>query len=135
MPSKSWTTLLAVIGRSGLASLFVLGGTNKILTYSETQARMTEVGLGPAALLLPATIALELLGGLLIVFGARASIYAAGALALFTLATNAWFHRFWELDGEIAALELSLFFKNAAIAGALLFYAAAMEAARGGESS
>lgn len=126
MRSKTWQGPLAVLGRSGLASLFVLGGINKILTYEDTLARMIEVGLVPASILLPATILLELLGGLMIVYGRRASIYAAGALCLFTLATNFWFHRFWELDGDIAALELSLFFKNVAIAGALLFCAASV---------
>jgi len=82
---------------------------------------MVDVGLAPAALLLPATILLELIGGLSVAYGRRPAIYAAPALFAFTLATNLWFHRFWELEGEIATLELSLFFKNIAIAGALLF--------------
>ena len=126
MQTKSLYAPLAVLGRAGLAALFVLGGINKTLNFGDTQARMVEAGLGPAEILLPATILLELLGGLRLIYGHRASIYAAGALCLFTLATNFWFHRFWQLEGDLAALELSLFFKNVAIAGALLFYAAAV---------
>jgi putative oxidoreductase len=40
-------------------------------------------------------------------------------LGLFTFATNI-FHPFWAVSGEMAALQLSLFFKNVAIGGALL---------------
>jgi len=58
--------------------------------------------------------------GLALALGTRFAWVAAVMLALFTLATNALFHRFWELSGEIATLELSLFFKNVAIAGGLL---------------
>lgn len=115
----------ALSGRAGLASLFLLGGLNKVLTFTETEARMAEAGLQPAALLLPATIALELIGSACVIYGRRPAVFAAAALAAFTLATNLWFHRFWELSGEIAALELSLFFKNVAIAGALIFVSAA----------
>lgn len=43
---------------------------------------------------------------------------------MFTLATNAVFYRFWEFSEPIASLEVSLFFKNVAIAGALIFVAA-----------
>ena len=119
--NRHWSSLLTVIGRSGLASLFMLGGINKLMTYSETQTRMADVGLVPTNLLLPATIALELMGGLSVAYGRRPAIFAAAALSVFTLATNVWFHRFWTMSGEMASLELSLFFKNVAIAGALLF--------------
>lgn len=121
MLNKFGANSLTVIGRSGLASLFILGGINKLVSYQETQARMVDVGLAPAAILLPATILLELIAGLSVAYGRRLAIYAAPALFAFTLATNLWLHRFWELEGEIATLELSLFFKNIAIAGALLF--------------
>ncbi|MEL6921898.1 MAG: hypothetical protein AAFO77_12930, partial [Pseudomonadota bacterium] len=45
------------------------------------------------------------------------------ALAAFTIATNLVFHDFWNMTGDIAAMELSLFFKNVSIAGALLLVA------------
>jgi uncharacterized membrane protein YphA (DoxX/SURF4 family) len=112
------------VGRAGLASLFILGAINKIATWDTVATRMEEVGLSPAWLLLPATVALEGIGGLMVALGVRGHHIAAGALAVFTLATNWYFHRFWELEGQIAGLELSLFFKNIAIAGALVAIAA-----------
>ena len=119
-------TIGAHIGRVGIASLFLLGGLNKIMSFAETAERMEAVGLTPAIILLPATIALELIGGAMIAFKLRYAWIAAGLLAIFTLATNAFFHRFWELPGQIAELELSLFFKNVSIAGGLIFVATAL---------
>jgi putative oxidoreductase len=118
--------LLATIGRTVLVSLFLLGGLNKLLNYDATLAIMQRAGLNPAPLLLPAVIALELGGGALVAFGKRFAVPAALTLALFTIATNLVFHRFWAMSGPVAALELSLFFKNVAIAGGLLFVAATL---------
>ncbi len=117
-------TTVTILGRIGVASLFILGAINKLVNYGDTQTYMSGAGLEPASILLPLTIALEGIGGLLVASGVRPAKYAAIALALFTLATNVFFHRFWELDGMVAQLQLSLFFKNVAIAGALLFVAA-----------
>jgi putative oxidoreductase len=122
--SVAWNHWLGALGRIGLASLFILAGANKIFSYAPTAARMEEAGLSPSGLLLPATIALELVGGLMIALGLRWRQHAAIALCVFTIATNIFFHRFWELSGWVAQLELSLFFKNVAIAGALLYFAA-----------
>ena len=113
-------------GRIALASLFLLGGLNKILNYTATLASMEAVGLSPAPLLLPLVIGLELIGGALVAFGRRGAALAALALAMFTLSTNVFFHDFWNMDGDIAALELSLFFKNVSITGGLLFFVGAM---------
>jgi putative oxidoreductase len=113
-----------VIGRVLLASLFVLAAVNKINNYSATAIRMDAYGLQPTALLLPLTIALELLGGLAVAFAVRWACIGAVLLAGFTLATNLIFHQFWNVSASIAPLELSLFFKNIAITGALIFFAA-----------
>ncbi len=118
-------------GRAGLASLFILGGINKIANFGATAASMEAVGLVPTAVLLPATIALELGLGLVLALGLRWAWVAGLTLAVFTLATNVFFHRFWALEGELAQLELSLFFKNVAIAGALVFAAMVSLSKRG----
>jgi putative oxidoreductase len=120
------TTWMLIAGRCGLASLFILGAVSKTMSYGETAARMESAGLAPAVLLLPLTILLEGAGGLLLASGTRFAPYAGLALAVFTLATNVYFHRFWEMDAGVAPLELSLFFKNIAIAGALLSVSATL---------
>jgi putative oxidoreductase len=120
------TQWIGIIGRWGLASLFILGAVSKATAYGETATRMDSVGLSPAFILLPLTIALEGLGGLLFASGTRFAPFAGVALAIFTVATNFYFHRFWEVSDAIGALERSLFFKNIAVTGALLCVSAAM---------
>lgn len=124
--SSNLSVWALVGGRIALASLFLLGGLNKVLNYAATLTSMEAVGLSPAPLLLPLVIGLELIGGALVAFGRRRAALAALALAMFTLSTNIFFHDFWNMDGDIAALELSLFFKNVSIAGGLLFFAGAV---------
>lgn len=123
MTVNGWSRAALPVGRVVLASLFVLGGLNKLMNYGATQVQMSDVGLWPV--LLPLVIALELGGGLAVALGRWGAVSAALALAAFTLATNIFFHDFWAMSGEVAALELSLFFKNVSIAGGLLFAAAA----------
>ncbi len=120
MPETVSYRMFYVAGRAGLASLFLLGGINKLISGDATRLRLEDAGFEPSGVFLIATIALELIAGLALALGTKVAWIAAAALAIFTLATNALFHRFWELDGPISALELSLFFKNVAIAGALI---------------
>jgi putative oxidoreductase len=110
-------------GRFALASLFLLGGVNKAMNFEAVSTRMEAVGLVPSPILLPIVIALELGAGLLIAMAGPFYRLAALVLAGFTLTTNLFFHDFWTMQGDLRELELSLFFKNIAIAGALLFVA------------
>lgn len=119
-------TVLFVAGRVILASLFLFAGYLKINNYQGTLGTMAEAGLEPAWLLLPPTIALELGGGFLVAIGRWGAVPAALALTAFTIATNIFFHDFWTMEGEMARLEGSLFIKNVAIAGGLLFVAGAL---------
>ncbi|MEM1231421.1 MAG: DoxX family protein [Pseudomonadota bacterium] len=111
---------LMILGRAGLASLFILGGINKCLNYSVILAGMQEQQLEPAPLLLPFVIAIELAGGAIVATGHRWILLAGPGLAAFTLATNFTYHDFWNQSGLRAELELSMFFKNLSIAGGLL---------------
>jgi putative oxidoreductase len=119
-------------GRVVLAALFILAGVSKLLNYEATRAMMDGVGLSPSNILLPATIALELVGGLLVAAGMRFAVPAAIVLALFTLATNWYFHPFWLMEGAVQRTELSLFFKNVAVFGGLLAVAGVIAERRKG---
>lgn len=113
------------IGRLLLASLFILGGIAKILVPDVYRQMMVPAGLTPVAVLLPLVIALELGGGFAIALDLkRIGPWAALVLAVHTLGTNVFLHRFWELEGQARQLELSAFFKNVSIIGGMLFYAA-----------
>lgn len=121
-------------GRITLASLFLFAGGLKISSYDSVLEQMTVAGLSPSWLLLPPTIALELGGGLVLAFGRWGAALTALMLAVFTLATNYYFHDFWNMEGEMARAEGALFLKNLAIAGALLFVSGTLRRGQAGAS-
>lgn len=110
-------------GRVLLAALFILAGVNKLLNYAPTAVQMADAGLPFVGALLPLTITVELVGGLLVALGWRGAVPAAMMLIAYTAAVNLVFHPFWQFDGARALTELSLFFKNLSISGGLLYVA------------
>lgn len=116
--------ILLHAGRVLLASLFILGGVDKIMDPASSISAMQTVGLPLPDLLIWAVVALELGGGLAVAVGiGRAAQMAAVALVLHTIAINVLLHPFWALDGDMARTELPLFFKNVAVMGGLLIVA------------
>ena len=116
MESKTLTNLSLAAGRTMLSAMFIMAGISKISAYAGTQAYMESAGL--PGLLLPAVIALEIAGGLAILVGYQTRI-AALLLAGFTLVAAVIFHSDFSQQ-----MQLILFTKNIAIAGAfLLLYA------------
>ena len=108
-------TGIAILGRTLLALLFLFAGAIKVLNPDFFVRRMA--GSGVPGFLLPAVIALELGGGLALFLGWKMQ-YAGGVLAVFCIATAVIFHR----DFANAA-ERNVFFKDLALAGALMFIA------------
>ena len=107
---------LALMGRVMLAFMFVTSGWSKIVGYAGTQQYMEAVGV-PGALL-PLVILVELVGGLMVVFGLYTRL-AALALAGFSVATAVLFH-FDPAD----QMQMINFSKNVSIAGGFLVLAA-----------
>ena len=101
-----------LLGRALLAAMFISAGFTKISAYSGTQAYMESVGV--PGLLLPAVVALEIIGGLAILVGYQTKI-AALLLAGFTLMAAIIFHSDFSQP-----MQSILFSKNLAIGGGLL---------------
>ena len=99
-------------GRTMLALIFILAGYAKIGAYDSNLAYMASVGV--PGLLLPAVIALELLGGIALVIGWQTRLAALG-LAVFSIASAVLFHA--NLADQ---MQFIMFFKNIAMAGGLL---------------
>ena len=112
MDSKTLSNLSLLSGRSMLAVMFIMAGFSKIGGYAGTQAYMESAGL--PGLLLPAVIALEIVGGLAILGGIQTRL-AAALLAGFTLLAAVIFHSDFSQP-----MQTILFSKNIAIAGAFL---------------
>jgi putative oxidoreductase len=72
--------------------------------------------------LLVATIAIELVGGLMLVVGWKAR-WAALAIFLFIIPATLIFHAFWAVPQEQVMMQTIQFQKNLAIMGGMLFVA------------
>jgi putative oxidoreductase len=112
---KTITPAVELAGRVLLAAIFVLSGYTKIGGYAATQAYMESTGV-PGALL-PLVIAVELGGGLAIVFGFLTRLAAIG-LAGFSIVSAVLFH------GGADQMQQIMFLKNFAMAGGFLILAA-----------
>jgi putative oxidoreductase len=101
-----------LLGRLGLAAIFILSGLSKITGYADTQAYMASQGV-PGGLL-PLVIAVELGGGLAVAVGWLTRLAALG-LAGFSIAAAVLFH-YQPAD----QMQMIMFMKNIAIAGGFL---------------
>jgi putative oxidoreductase len=110
-------SLVGVVGRGLLALLFILAGVTKIISKGPVVDHMRQAGV-PIALL-PVVAAFELAAGSALLMGWRTA-WAAGALGVFCLLTALVFHRNFQVRAERTS-----FMKDIALAGALLFVAAA----------
>ena len=112
--SLSVTDFAATGGRLLMAGIFLLSGWSKLADPAGTIGYIQSVGLPLPQLALAIAVAVELIGGALLVIGYKTKIVAA-VLALFTLATAVFFHS--ALGDQNQFLH---FFKNVAIVGGLL---------------
>ena len=105
-----------LVGRILLASLFLLSGVSKLGAYGATAAYMSSAGV-PGALL-PAVIAVELLGSLAVIVGWKTRA-AAALLAGFSLLAAFLFH-----NNFTDQIQMIMFLKNVSIAGGFLLLVA-----------
>jgi putative oxidoreductase len=101
-----------LLGRFGLALIFILSGWGKIAGYAGTQQYMEATGVSGA--LLPLVILVELGGGLAVLFGYKTRC-AALLLAGFSVVSAVLFHA--NLGDQSQFIN---FMKNIAIAGGFL---------------
>ena len=109
-------TLSAPAGRFLISLIFIISGFNKIANFAGTQAYMESAGV--PGILLPLVIAVELLGGLAVVFGWHTRV-AAFLLAGFSLVSAVLFHANF---GD--QMQMIMFMKNLGLAGGFLMIVA-----------
>lgn len=120
MYNPVFTNFAALIGRILLALIFVISGWGKIGSFDMTAGYMASKGLPMTEVLLALTIAIELVGGLTIVFGWKAR-WAALAIFLFLIPTTLIFHAFWAVGPDEVRNQTNAFMKNVAIMGGMLY--------------
>lgn len=120
MIRSAWPSLEAgglALGRLLLASIFILEGWSKLRGYDAAVTYMNRFGV-PGALL-PAVVALELGGGLMLAVGWQTRM-AAAALAVFCVLAAALFHANLSDRNQLLYFE-----KDFALAGGLIVLAIA----------
>lgn len=107
-------TWVHVAGRLLIAVLFIVSGIAKMMTFDSTLEAMTELGVASPGMLLPIAIAVELIGGALVLVGFRAREVAIG-LIVYLIALTILIH------GDLSIpLNRSFALANVAIMGGLL---------------
>lgn len=111
-------SVLTLIGRVTLASIFVLFGFMKIGTFAGMVAYAANAGVPFPQLAIVVAIAVELLGGLMILIGYKTKL-AALAIAVFLVPVTLYFH-----TNFTDQVNLTMFWKNLSMFGGLLILAA-----------
>lgn len=114
---------LALASRLLLAALFLPAGISKLTGFAGTVGYISSVGLPMPTVAAALAAAVEVLGGLALIFG-FGTRFAALALALFTLVASFFFHGYWNLPAEQQMMQQLMFFKNMGVTGGLLALAA-----------
>jgi putative oxidoreductase len=123
LPASSLQDTLALIGRIVLAWFFVPAGWGKIAGFAGTVGYATSAGLPMPQVGVAIALAIELIGGLMLLVGFKTR-WAALALALFCVVAAFFFHNYWALPEAQQMMQQLNFTKNLAIAAGLLGFAA-----------
>ncbi len=113
-------SLLLLVARMAIAALFLSAGVNKLINYNDTVQYMTAHGFTMVPFFLFGAAAIEVIGGLALIFGIKTRV-TAFILILFLIPTTAIFHSFWTLSGGEAVLARLFFFHNLALIGGLIY--------------
>ena len=106
-------------GRTLLALIFIVSGFGKITGFAGTAGYMASMGMPMADVLLVGTIAVEFLGGLMLLVGWKAR-WAALAIFLYIIPATLIFHNPAGLTGQEAQTQMINVMKNLAIMGGML---------------
>ncbi|HWW06810.1 DoxX family protein [Collimonas sp.] len=120
------SSVLHRIGRTLLASLFVISGVLKITAFSSVVGYMDRIGVPFATIAVLVAILVEAGGGLAILSGWQIRPVAV-IVALFTVMATLTAHRFWQAEPAGMQNQLNHFLKNISIIGALLMLAASAD--------
>jgi putative oxidoreductase len=111
--------IAALVGRILLAVIFIKSGFGKIGGFESTAGYIASKGLPLPQLGAAIAIAVELVGGLMLLVGFKAR-WAALALFVFLIPTTFVFHAFWAVPPEQMAAQQINFLKNVSIMGGML---------------
>ena len=107
---------LALVGRIMIAYLFIPAGFGKLMGFAGTVGYISSVGLPLPQVGAVIAIVVELGLGIALLLGYKTRIVAI-VMALFTVATALFFHKYWSASDAMKMMQTINFNKNIAIAG------------------
>lgn len=111
---------LLLLARLALASPFLLSGVTKTLDFAGAVGEVRALtGIGPAAPLAAALIAVQLGGSALLLAKGRAVSIGAALLGTFTLAATVLAHSFWAKPEGLWLRDATTFFEHAGLVAGL----------------
>lgn len=113
-------SFLALIGRVCISLIFLSAVFDKVFNWNATLEYIAEKNVSHAQWLLIGATVLELLGGLSLFLGYKTRFGALMLIVLLVPVTMVM-HNFWELADPERKLQTTIFFKNLAILGGLLY--------------
>lgn len=116
-------SIVILLARFLLSAVFLVSGIHKAGWYSRASEEFRGSSVPLVSLVLPATIALHLVGSICIICGIFVT-EAALSLAVFILAATLWVHRFWERSGDERLALSRIALANLGIVGGLILLAA-----------
>ena len=122
-PTTPAQDALTLIGRVLIALLFVPAGWGKIAGFAGTVGYIASKGVPLPEVCAAIAIGAELGLGLLLLVGYQAR-WAALGLGIFTFVISFIFHNYWAAPADQLGAQRLNFYKNMAIAGGLLAFAA-----------
>jgi putative oxidoreductase len=114
---------MALVGRALIALLFIPAGWGKIAGFAGVTGYIASKGIPLPEVCAALAIAAELGLGLLLLVGWQAR-WAALGLAIFTAVITPIFHNFWAMPEAQVMMQKQAFYKNLAVVGGLLAFAA-----------
>ncbi|MBI4292228.1 MAG: DoxX family protein [Betaproteobacteria bacterium] len=111
-----WASL---IGRLGLAAVFLWSGYGKLAHMDGNVGYMNAYGMPAADLLIWPALLVELVAGTMLLIGWKAR-WATLALIVFTIPATFIFHAYWSVPADQVLNQQIHFMKNLAVLGGLL---------------
>lgn len=119
--------VFGVLARAVLTLPYWWSGLSKLADLQGALAEAAHFGLQPAGVIVAATVAVQLLGSLMLIFG-RLGWLAAGALGAFTGLATLIAHPFWTLNDPIERFHaLNTFLEHIGLIGGLMLAAILVE--------
>jgi len=139
---KTTRVISVFLARLFLSLIFLIEGFQKLFNWYDTEKSLMDaladwqnyasfseplqnfltVLVPWASLLLVAGVVFELLGSFFLLIAYREKV-GVTLLILFLIPTTFLFHSFWFFDGPVRELQMTMFLKNLAILGGLIFVA------------